>query len=254
MACYHFSALDRISTCNHLVICCCGSDIIRINEMLNLTLMKEWLILGYLLTLLWMYFTSENFIQRLVHKLFANIEYLKNDSCRKLAHTHTGGNSDKNFFVSLVNTGLLFRWKICTLWANSLCSEQYPQFTVCLLAKIRKITYTPANPTFSFINSSSPGDAYSRHCSRQFLKTLRPKEILLKLSNISFGNNVFNIIWQIYLSVFRSFRFLLICLKSRLLQICFRCWRVKWGLPGCSLLGLDGHQHETDPFWKSLKP
>ena len=76
------------------------------------------------------------------------------------------------------------------------------------------------------LNSSSPGDAYSRHCSRQLLKTLWPKEILLKLSNISFGNNVFNIIWQIYLSVFRSFRFLLICLKSRLLQICFRCWRV----------------------------
>ena len=77
------------------------------------------------------------------------------------------------------------------------------------------------------VNSSSPGDAYSRHCSRQLLKTLLPKEILLKLSNISFGNNVFNIIWQIYLSVFRSFRFLLIRLKSRLLQICFRGWRVK---------------------------
>ena len=84
-------------------------------------------------------------------------------------------------------------------------------------------------------NSSSPGDAYSRHCSRRLLKTLWPKEILLKLSNISFGNNVFNIIWQIYLSVFKSFRFLLICLKSRLLQICFRCWRVNVGLKMCML-------------------
>ena len=57
------------------------------------------------------------------------------------------------------------------------------------------------------INSSSPGDPYSRHCSRQLMKTLRPKEILLKLSNIAFGNNVFNIIWQIYLSGFGIFRF-----------------------------------------------
>ena len=110
---------------------------------------------------------------------------------------------------------------ICYIWISKGYNLKYIiKVIICIL------THSWFWFTMKFINSSSPGDAYSRHCCRRLLKTLWPKEILLKLSNISFGNNVFNIIWQIYLSVFRSLRFLLICLKSRLLQICFRCWRV----------------------------
>ena len=89
-------------------------------------------------------------------------------------------------------------------------------------------TYKGLNVVDVGVNSSLSEDGFSRHCSRGQLKTLLPKEILLNLSNISFGNYVFSFKLCIYFNFENHFEIILIFWKVVYwIQNGCGCWRVK---------------------------